>query len=161
MSRRTRILWSSCDERESALTSRIREYLVGLGLKPFRADQGRARRTDGTGLPDLFTVLPGGQLLGIETKRPTARPRANEARQREVLAWLREQGACVITARELVDVAQVINLGVLQRLRNAHAAGAPEQIESPAVDTAPRLERKLELLRLGRNQREMFTREVS
>lgn len=95
---------------EADVARQIREYLErALGLRCFRADAGfaggrGARRSSSIGLPDLFGILPSGRMWAVEVKRPGARARKNEARQLEVLEYLREQGALVIVARDVVEV---------------------------------------------------------
>lgn len=93
--------------READVQAQVREYLERVGLRCFRADShaGRgARRTSATGLPDLFGILPGGRWWAVEVKRPGARPRPNEAAQREILEYLRQNGALVVVASDVSEV---------------------------------------------------------
>lgn len=98
---------------EADITGKIREYLIARGLQPFRANAAafKGRVNTAQGLPDLFSVLPGGRFLAVEVKKPGAKKRANEAKQQEVLAWLRKQGALVIVARSVEDVEQGLLAG--------------------------------------------------
>lgn len=95
------------EKLESQVAREIDAYLAAIGLRVFRVDQGGGRfrrRTVGVGLPDRFGILPSGRWWAIEIKRPGARPRPNEAKQNEVLQYLRQHGALVIVAQSVQDV---------------------------------------------------------
>lgn len=93
---------------EADAQRRIREYLerdLGLVVHRANAAASRGRRAGGSaGLPDLFGVLPGGRLWGVEVKRLGSRPRPNEAAQQSVLNHWRECGALVCVARTVLEV---------------------------------------------------------
>src|SRR5882762_8091372 len=98
---------------ERDVAREIDHYLTEmLGLRVFRADQGGGRfkrRSVGVGLPDRWGVLPNGRLWCVEIKRPGAAPRKNEAKQNDVLAWLRANNALVIVATCVADVREKLN----------------------------------------------------
>jgi hypothetical protein len=69
--------------------------------------QGRfgSRSRHSAGLSDLIAILPpDGRICAIEVKRPGAKPRANEARQRAWLDAVRASGGLVIVATSVADV---------------------------------------------------------
>lgn len=144
VSRRTRAIRAALSARESDVTKSIREYCERLGFPLMRGDPGGGRaRSHNAGMPDYLAVLPGGQLLAIEAKRPDAPSRENAPRrlkQAETVAHLRAQGACVIIARSVEDVAKVVNVASLGMLRDAWTSGRPGRLESPpeAAPVRPR-----------------------
>lgn len=155
MSRRTRAIRSLLDKRESDVAKQIRDYLIDLGLLPLRQDPSRFRRQQ-AGAPDYTLTFPGGQTCAIEVKKPGAYARKDEAKQNETLARLRAEGACVIRAHSLEDVANVINIASIGRLRAAWAAGQVQRIASPPEDARPtRAAGSTKPLRLGVGQREL------
>ncbi|HXG65021.1 MAG TPA: VRR-NUC domain-containing protein [Blastocatellia bacterium] len=65
----------------------------------------RRRKVSAAGWPDITACLPGGRLLAIEVKSASGRLRIS---QRAVLERLQQQGALVVIARDVSDVASAI-----------------------------------------------------
>lgn len=96
------------DPTESEIQAAIMLYLRDRGILATRVPMGQgrfgSRSRHSAGLPDIIGVLPGGRFLGIEVKRPKARPRANEAKQAEWIRRARDRGGLVIIATSVEDV---------------------------------------------------------
>lgn len=122
---------------ERDIAREIRAYLESQGLRVFRADAslGRnGRRSGATGLPDLFCVLAGGRFLGVEVKKPSARPRADEAKQNDVLDYLREQGAIVIVATSVERLKLELEAREVSIMANgARIERATPILKTPAI----------------------------
>ena len=110
-------------ERDVAVE--IRAYLLRLGLHVFRSHVGTRTahtRPGSAGLPDFYGILPDGRWWAIEVKAPGARPRKNETAQNEVLSMLFENGAVVVVASSVAEVATIFSSDFIRDCRVSRLA---------------------------------------
>lgn len=93
---------------ESALERKICDYIKSLGGKAYKWV------SPGTpGVPDRIVVLPGGEIIFIEVKRPGLRDGLS-IRQKKVIATLEKLGCTVWRISDMGDLKERLKEVVLK-----------------------------------------------
>ena len=118
---------------ETEIQRRILDYLLLQGIMAHKQKgvsvRGRTNqpwtRGGTNGISDITGILPGGQSLRIEVKKPGAKRQEHEALQDAYIVHAQQMGAVAFKAESVDDVIRGLKYFKVQE-RNLHAEDCAE-----------------------------------